>query len=199
MIKKMLFVFGFALISQLIVACVDCNCPDPQTIYFTNKGLSLKNMDKALPSPMLSSAGSIASANYGIRVQVLNDQLTTQKKSIKWGLMQAAYACSCDENYFISKESISAIQIFSNSDFDSSHPKGTDLSLYFKVNHYSGMITLTEYIKTLKDLSTNDPSLFVQMFLQTAPATHKKHKFKIIFFLSDGRSLEAETTEVELT
>ncbi|WP_421939695.1 DUF5034 domain-containing protein [Pedobacter sp.] len=199
MIKKIIFLLGIAMMSQLMVACIDCNCPKPQNIYFTNNGLALKNMDRSLPSPMLSSAGTIAAANYGIHIQVLNEQLTAQNRRVKWSLMQAAYACSCEGNYFISKESISAIQIFSNNDFDSSHPKGTDLSLYFKVNHFSGMISVTEYIKTLKDLNySNDPSIFTYIFLQNAPGSNKKHKFRIVFSLSDGRSLLAETTEVEL-
>ncbi|SER78763.1 DUF5034 domain-containing protein [Pedobacter rhizosphaerae] len=199
MIKKVFLVLGLALMSQLIVACVDCNCPDSQTFYFTNKGLALKNIDTALPAPMFSSAGTINSANYGIQIQMLNEKITAIRKPVKWGLMQAAYACSCEGNYFMSKENISAIRVFSNNDFDSSHPKGTDLSVYFKVKQYKGMTTLADYVKILNDANyIYDEYFFESIYLQTAPVSSKKHKFKIVFALSDGRTLEAETTEIEL-
>jgi len=200
MIKKILFVFGLALISQLIGACVDCNCPPHQTIYFTNKGISLKNLDASLPQPMITNAGIISSANYGVQVQFLTEQVALRQQRISWGLIQPAYACSCAENNFIAREDILSIEIFSNHDFDNNHPKNTDLSLYFKVKRYNSMITIIDYINALKNLRYISTNVFYEgIFLQVAPSSSKKHKFRFRITLTDGRILAAETTEVELS
>ena len=198
MIKKILFVFGFALMAQLIVACVNCNCPPIKTIYFTNKGMSLKNMDVSLPQPMVTNSGIISSVNYGILVQLIAEPLTLNKRGITWGLMQSAYACSCPEDNFLAKEDILSLKIFSNNDFDASHPKNTDLSSYFKAKKGVTLISITDYIKSSKDLSYSTRYAFNEgVFLQVKPDISKKHRFKLIITLSDGRVLEAETTEIE--
>jgi hypothetical protein len=200
MFKKIFFVLAFALAAQLIVACVNCNCAPIRTIHFTNKGILLKNMDAALPHPMVTNAGIISSSNYGIQVQLITEQLTLIKRRITWGLMQSAYACSCPDDDFITKEDISSLKIFSINDFDASHPKNTDVSLYFKAKRYNTMVTIDEYIKSLKDPSYFSTIPFYEgIFLQIAPNTGAKHKFKVTITLSDGRILETETTEVELT
>lgn len=200
MIKKILLVFGLALISQLIGSCINCHCTSPQTIYFTNKGTSLKNLDSSLPQPKVTSAGTISSTNYGIQIQLITQQITSRKQQISWGLIQSAYACSCVEDDYIAKEGFSSIKIFSDNDFDDTHPKGTDLSLYFKAKSDDTMISLADYLKSFKDFKYIPPIIFYEgVFLQVPPKSGKRHKFKVSITLSDGRILESETTEVELT
>ncbi|WP_165501288.1 DUF5034 domain-containing protein [Pedobacter psychrodurus] len=161
--------------------------------------MSLKNMDVSLPQPMVTNTGIISSVNYGIQVQLITEQLTLTKPRITWGLMQSAYACSCNEDDFIAKEGILSLKIVSNNDFDTSHPKNTDLNSYFKAKKGSTMISIDDYIKSSKDLSYNTRYAFNEgVFLQVRPAIAKKHRFKLIITLSDGRILEAETTEIEL-
>jgi hypothetical protein len=199
MIKKIFVVFSLALILQLISGCVDCNCGPVSKIHFTKKSFTLKNLDASLPQPMVSSAAIIASANYGMQIQLLTENLAVRKQNINWGLMQTAQACSCPEISFIAKEDITSIAIFSNNDFDASHPKNTDLSLYFKVKKPNLMVTIADYLKNLKDYSYLASTAFYEgVFLQVSPTLNKKHKFRIKMTLSDGRILEAETTEVEL-
>ena len=199
MIKKVLFVFVIAVVLQTIAGCVDCNCGPIKKIYFTRKGLSLKNMNSALPLPMVTDTGIISSANYGIQVRLLTEHLAVRKQKINWGLIQTAQACSCPEDDFIPKEDIASVEIFSNNDFDAAHPKNTDLSLYFKVKNYKVTTPIAEHIKRLKDSNYIARQAFYDgVFLQTGPASSKKHKFKVRITLSDGRILEAETTEVEL-
>ncbi len=200
MIKKIFFVFALTLISQLIAGCVDCNCDPIRTVYFSKKNLSLKNMDASLPDPMLTNALIISSENYGIQFQLLTEQIASTKPRIKWGLIQTAHACKCAEDTRIAKEDILSVEIFSNNDFDASHPKNTDLSLYFKAKRLNSKISIAEYIKTLKDFDYLSIGAFNEgVFLQVKPSIGKKHKFKVRIYLSDGRILEAETTEVELT
>ncbi len=200
MIKKISSVFLLALISQLIVACINCNCPPVKTVYFNNKGISLKNMDLSLPQSMVTNSGHITATNYGIQIDLIKEFLILNKQPINWGIMQSAYACSCGEDNFISKEDILSLKIFSNEDFDADHPKNTDLSLYFKAKKYNVMVPVADYIKSLKDFNNVFKDAFYEgIFLQVTPKINKKHKFKVIITLSDGRILEAETTEVELS
>lgn len=200
MIKKIIFVFALGLAVQTITGCVDCNCGPTKDVFFTKKSLSLKNIDSALPHPMVSTAAIIPSVRYGIQVQIATEQIALRKQSINWGLMQTAYACSCDVDDTIPKEDIVTIEIFSNNDFDASHPKNTDLNLYFKVKHYNNLFSIVDYIKFIKGSRDFAMSSFNDgILLQTAPQISKKHKFRLKITLSDGRILEAEAPEVELS
>ncbi|RZK50897.1 MAG: DUF5034 domain-containing protein [Pedobacter sp.] len=199
MIKKIIFVFAIALSLQLISGCVDCNCGPVKDIYFTKKGLSLKNLDGSLPEPKVTKDSVIGSAKYGIQMQFATEQLALNYHKVNWGLMSTAMACSCEEDNVIGKEDILAVAIFSNNDFDASHPKNTDLSLYFKAKLNDAHIPIDDYLKTLKDLKHSAIIAFYQwIFLQQAPTASKNHKFRVKINLSDGRVLEAETTEVQL-
>ncbi|RZK33302.1 MAG: DUF5034 domain-containing protein [Pedobacter sp.] len=199
MIKKIFFVLALALISQLIVSCVDCNCLPIKTVYYTNKALLLKNMDFSLAEPRISNAGIISGANFGIQIQLQTEMIISYKMQVKWGFMQPAYACSCPEDNFIAKDNIASLTIFSNNDFDVAHPKNTDLSLYFKAKRNNVMVPITDYIATINDQKYGYPNNFYEgIFLQTMPTSNKKHKFKVVITLTDGRILEAETTEIEL-
>lgn len=156
-------------------------------------------MDATLPHPMIAKDSVIASDKYGIYLQMQTQQLTVRKQYTNWGLIQIAQACSCAEDEFIPTEQISAIAIFSNNDFDAGHPKNTDLSLYFKVKRGKTVQTIEYYLNSLKDSRYLSNNPFAEgIFLQVAPNSNNKHRFRFKITLSDGRILEAETTEVEL-
>lgn len=199
MIKKIFFVLAFALVAQLIVACVDCDCPPYRKFTFTNKGISLNNLDASLPQPMVTTASTISSANYGVHIELITEVISWRKKRTSWGLMQSAYACSCAEDDYKPKEKILSLEIFSNNDYDATHPKNTDLSLYFNVKRNSGTVSIAKYLDSIKDFEYLARYAFDEgIFLQVPPNINKKHKFRFKMTLSDGRILEAETTEVEL-
>lgn len=199
MIKKIFFVFGLALMAQLIVACVDCDCPPYREFNFTNKGISLNNLDASLPQPKVTNASTISSANYGVRIQLLTEVIAWRKKTATWGFMQSAYACSCAEDDYRPKEKIISLEIFSNNDFDATHPKNTDLSLYFNVKQNSGMVSIAKYLDYIREVTYLARYPFNEgVFLLVPPNINKKHKFRFKMTLSDGRILEAETTEIEL-
>ncbi len=202
MIKKVFFVFALALSLQLISGCVDCNCGPIKDFYLTAFDVSAKNIDVTLPQPIKTDTNVIASANYGIQIEIKKRQFVLRKRQINWGLIQTAQACDCAYN-FMDKEDILSLEIFSTNDFDASHPKNTDLSLYFKVKKNQTLMSIADYIKSHNNLpssSSPGPFIFFNGFrLQVAPSNSRKHKFKVRVTLSDGRILETETTEVELT
>lgn len=200
MIKKILFILGVALAVQTITGCVDCNCGPVRDIYFTQKNLTLRNMDNSLPQPMITNTPKIAVTNYGIHVQLSAEQLALTTPRISWRLLPTAQACSCSDHNYFAKEAILAVEIFSNQDFDANHPKNTDLSLYFKAKRYNSLVTLSDYVKTMKESNNSPVTAFYEgVFLQNPPTISKKHVFKFRITLSDGRILQAETPEVELT
>ncbi len=206
MLKKIFIVFAFALVTQLISGCVDCNCGPVQTYYTTTKTLFVNHIDSALPEPMITNSLTINANNYGFKMNLLSERVAVKPQNISWGLIQTAYACSCPEDVYKSKERILNIEIFSDSDFDVNHPKNIDLSAYFKVRTYSNynanwtkLMTMAEYVPYINKLyQTSSNPFYWGILLQTAPTLSKKHKFRIRMALSDGRILEAETTEVEL-
>ncbi|WP_316832615.1 DUF5034 domain-containing protein [Pedobacter aquatilis] len=201
MIKKTFIVLLVALFSQVIASCVNCHCDPPQTISYTHKSISLRNLDMGLPTPKISSSGVISAINYGVNIQVVTDRLSLLKQQFSWGLIQSAYACSCMENTYIPKESVTSIKIFSAYDFDDAHPSGTDLGLYFKAKgNNNNLVGLADYLKSFNDFYHIPQTIFYEgIFLQVPPKNSKRHKFKIAITLSDGRVLTSETTEIELT
>ncbi|RZK40473.1 MAG: DUF5034 domain-containing protein [Pedobacter sp.] len=199
MLKKIFIVFAFVLVTQIIAGCVDCNCGPIQTFYTTTKSLFVNNIDSTLPEPMITNSSIINAKNYGFKINLRSDRVALKNQKVNWGFIQAAYACSCAENVYKSKESILTLEIFSNNDFDANHPKNTDLSSYFKVKISQNLNTMPEYVKYINRLyQTSSNPFYWGIFLQTSPSLSKKHQFKIRMTLSDGRILEAETTEVEL-
>ena len=121
-------------------------------------------MDESLPQPMVTAAGIVASTNYGIQIRLEKEQLALRKRRINWGFMQTAQACSCAEPDLINKVDILSIEIFSNNDFDASHPKNTDLSLYFEAKNYKTMIPIAGYIKRIKDSNYFARTAFLKGF-----------------------------------
>ena len=108
-------------------------------------------MDFSLPESKTSNAGIISSKNYGIQIQLQTEQLVSGKAQIRWNFIQAAYACSCVEDVGIAKETIASIQILSSNDFDATHPKNTNISLYFTTKRNTSMITITDYIRSMQE------------------------------------------------
>lgn len=200
MIKRIFLIVTLVSIIQLISGCIDiCNCPKQKKINYTNKDLSLINIDSSMPQAMITNSAKISTTNFGIRVNLITEQVALIKPKIHWGLIQTAYACSCAEDEYISKEDFVALEIFSNNDFDINHPKNTDLSPYFKVKRGVPLVSVSEYISYLKSNEYYRKFAFNEgVFLQVAPTLSKKHKFRFRITLSDGRVLEAEAPEVEL-
>src|SRR5687768_8173772 len=125
-IKKIIFILLFPFMAELIVSC--CNCVEPVLKNYTNKSISVSNLDNSGTNPLVSTSASIIKAAYGIRIQLLREitACTNKPNSI---FFQSAYANRCDcplPNQFVPKDSIATIKIFTLSDFDNSHPANSD-------------------------------------------------------------------------
>lgn len=88
MIRKLFIVFAFALITQLIAGCVDCNCGPVQTFYTTTRTLFVNNIDSALPEPMVTNSAVINANNYGFKMQLLSDRVALKNQKVNWVLFK---------------------------------------------------------------------------------------------------------------
>ncbi len=201
MIKKVLLIFVLGLSLQLITGCDICKCTPSKDINFTRSSLSLQNLDATLPHPYYTKDSVISSTKYGIQLRLNAIILASRPIPRSFGFIQTAQACSCPEPLFVAKEDVLAIEIFSTNDFNSSHPKNTDLSSFFKLKlSANNLLTIDSYFQYLKKFPSKNYSAFFEgLYLQNAPEQSKKHKFRVRVTLSDGRILAAETAEVELT
>ena len=109
-----------------------CNCPDPELPYFDYKAISIENYE----------AGTLsAETEFGFTFRFSSvEYLALQRQGYKsdWGLMNKAYACDCPAGVgnMGPKFKIAAINIYADSVFDSSIPKGAPLNDLFEITNY---------------------------------------------------------------
>jgi hypothetical protein len=201
MIKKIAFIFVLGFTLQLITGCVDCNCSKPKDILFTRNSLSLISLDASLPKPYYATSSIISGPKYGIQIKLNSTIQVSHSIRKSFGFIQTAQACSCPEPMFVPKEYVVAVEISSNNDFNSFHPKNSDLSSYFQLKlSNDNIFTIGDYLQYLKKFPQKNYSAFLEgLYLQYSPEKRSKHKFRVKVTLSDGRILEAETAEIELT
>ncbi|NII23795.1 DUF5034 domain-containing protein [Pseudoflavitalea sp. X16] len=198
--KKVIFLLLFPLIAEVVISC--CNCMEPVIRRYTNKTISVEHLDNSGSEAVVSTSGSVTKKAYGIRLRLIREQLACiqQRKSL---FIQSAYAysCGCEPALqFLAKDSITSIKVYTLNDFDGTHPAGSDLSGYFKVYSVYNFMTIEDYLKymdvTLYAESQLDTR--IDLLLMTAPVLTGQHQFKVQLTLSDGRTLETETSTIEL-
>lgn len=199
-INKYLIVLLFPLISLIVASC--CDCIDPIIEHYTNKTITVKNIDNSGMLPEVTNANSVPKEAFGIRVQ-LNREKTAYLNSFKLFFIQPAYATSCDcppLNQFEARDSVITIQVFTLNNFDINHDANADVSAYFKVFEKSTFSTLTEFITDYNTLLYDDNKLDLtfDMLLMTPPSLTTNHSFKVKITLSDGRIIEGTTNTIEL-
>jgi hypothetical protein len=200
-INKILFFLLFPLITELVVSCCDCNI---ETLigHYTNKDIVLTNIDNSGSEPITTTANSVPKQAYGIRTQ-LNREKTACLSPSKSIFIQTAYATSCNcppPNQLLARDSVTAIQIFTLNDFDANHPANSDVSDYFRIFKGSSFSTISDFIIDYNTIlyDESELELLFDVLLMTPPILNQKHYFKIKISLSDGRTLEATTTSIDL-
>lgn len=198
--KKIIFILLLPLILEIVVSC--CECVDPIFQNYTNKAISINNLDNSGKEPIVSASTAIIKTAYGIRIQLHREKIACIEgpNSI---FIQSAFATSCDcppPYQFLPKDSITTIKILSLNDFNSNHSANSEISDYFKVfNHYS-FSTIQEYLKNTRSVLNYESEfeIKIDLLLMTAPTINNQQKFRVQITLSDGRILEQETSIIEL-
>lgn len=199
--KKIIFILLLPLILEIVVSC--CECIEPIYQKYTNKALSINNLDNSGREPIVSTSTSIIKTAYGIRIQLLGEKIAgiERPNSI---FIQSAFAftkCNCPPSYqFLPKDSITTIKILSLNDFNSTHSANSEISDYFKVYKYYSFSTIQDYIRNTNPVLNyeSDLAIKIDLLLMTAPTINNQHKFRVQITLSDGRVLEQDTSIIEL-
>ncbi|AXY75667.1 DUF5034 domain-containing protein [Paraflavitalea soli] len=198
--KKVIFLLLLPLLAEAVVSC--CNCLEPVIQHYTNKTISVSNLDNSAQAPIISLSNTVIKKAYGIRVQLVREKLACLEKRQSLFISSAyAFDCRCPPaQEYRPKDSIVSVKIYTQQAFDNTHTAGSDLSVYFKVYKPHYFTTIDDYVtKTpvvLFDSKELQPN--IDFLLMTPPAMNVEHKFKIQLILSDGRILEGETPTVKL-
>lgn len=187
-------------IANLVVSC--CNCLETAIHHYTNKTISLINLDNSGKEPIETSSGRVIKTAYGIGVTLTREKIARIDKS-KFTLVEAAwaYGCHCPPpDEFLPNDSIVAIRVISLTDFNSSHPANTDVTTYFKVYAPYSFSTPGDFVKATSAILFIETQLQVtfNLMLMTPPDTIGLHQFKVQIVLSDGRTLEQNASTIDL-
>lgn len=200
-IKKVLIILLFPFITELVVACCP-DCDDPIIGHYTNKTLSVSNIDNSGIKPEIANGNPIPKEAFGIRVRLGREKTAclTPRRSL---FIQTAYARTCHcppENEFLAKDSVTAIQIFTSADFDANHPAHADISEYFKVFKNNSFTTISNHLEKHSTVVNYEDEFdwTFDLVLMTPPTKNINHSFRVKITLSDNRVLESETIPIDL-
>ena len=187
--------------AEVAISC--CNCIEPVIRHYTNKTITLSNLDNSAQAPVVSLSDTVIKKAYGIRLQLIREKMACLEKRRPSLFISSAYAfkCSCaPAQEYRPKDSIVAIKIFTLQSFDNNHAAGSDLSAYFKVYRSYAFSTIEQFVKNSPTVLFDDKQveLSIDFLLMKPPAINVEHAFKVQFTLSDGRTLEGETSPVKL-
>ena len=199
--KKVVFLLLFPLLAEVVVSC--CNCVEPVIQRYTNKTISVTNLNNSGAAPESTNADTVVKRAFGIRVLLERERLACLEKKMPSLFMQSAYAfsCGCEPALqYLPKDSIESISIYTLNEFDNSHAAGADVSDYFKVYGDYHFRTIENYVKNTSPTLFNDQDLKPQIdfLLMTAPAVSGEHRFRVQIKLSDGRILQSESSPIKL-
>lgn len=200
--KKILLILLFPFMAQALVAC--CDCPPVINGLFTNQSFTVLHLDNsgALPEP--PQGDSVSRSQYAMRLEVATEKTARlwQKRPSFFASANAAFDCFCDDSYLFAKDSITAIFISSDRDFDAAHPTGSDLSHYFRSYTPDQQQTITEFLQTTRqafmDQSDRNNYIVNLRLVQPPVQAGRYHTFSVRLQLSDGRTLETTASPVKL-
>jgi hypothetical protein len=197
--KKIILVLLFPFIANLVVSC--CNCLDTLIHHYTNKTISVVNLDNSGQEAREIPSGSVIKTAYGIRVKLSRENIACiEKPPIIFGEPAYAYDCRCPpSDQFLPNDSIAAIRVITLTDFNSSHPANTDVSTYFKVYTLHKFSTLDYFVKNTDASFSDEKELqaTLDLLLMTPPDSNGPHQFRVQIVLSDGRTLEQNTSTID--
>lgn len=213
--KKVAIILLVPLLIEFLTACCDCdNYPFnnyyDHLAYFSHTEMLAYSIDNSGPFSQPPSSDSVSAQAYGIRVLLDRQEVIPEEPQMatltgSFSLMQTAYAfqCGCpNEIYYEPAEVVESIRITTLNEFDAFHPAGSDVTDYFLVVWHLNMWTLKQFPDLLNSalFDPEDQTVEFNALLMNAPDPDlpENHGFTMEISLSDGRVLEAETTQITL-
>jgi hypothetical protein len=144
MFKKVILILVVLFSIQVLISCIFCDCPDPETFNISYSSVEVTAMNTAGFSPT-AVTDSVYKNAFGLLVYMNSDYTLIQTATPNFTLgFSTVTACSCDENTYLYPDPLSYMNVFVvNTDTD----ERTDVTENFKIQsyYYDGLINLNEF------------------------------------------------------
>jgi hypothetical protein len=119
--------------------------------------------------------------------------------------MQSAYACDCEGDIYYPKDKVVSIQVFSDKDFDETHPAGSDIAEFFKIRELGNyvqnqwqltLVSFESYFEYPAQTFSGNPHIEIPCVLTATTIEAGEYEFTFVFKLSDERTLEQSMKSV---
>ena len=212
---KFIRIIGILLIlfvvSLTAERCFKCKCPKIKTVECSISSFSINQLDgEELKRIMAGSlpAGVVDNPlecrkDFGIEfVFETKNTVIANCKPVNSLFIQSAYACECEEYQYYAREGIISILVFSDKDFDETHPAGTDITEFFKIHEwdatqYPYLAKLTSFESYFKYPRPSPASVIYHDYwyrfycvLMATDIEAGEYEFTFVVNLSDERTLE---------
>ena len=189
------------VVSLTIETCINCKCPKIKSFEYS-----------------ISSFNIIQSDLIGINVPpecrkdfaiwfVFETENTAiaNCKPVNSLFMQSAYACDCSGDMYYPKDKIVSIQVFSDKDFDETHPAGSDIAEFFKIRELGNyiqnqwqltLVSFESYFEYPPQTFSGSPHIEIPCVLTATTIEAGEYEFIFVFKLSDERTLEQSMKSV---
>ena len=185
----------FLVIGLTMERC--CRCPKTKSFEYSISSLSVEQLDhETLIWLMnkLQQAGNPIEFRKDFGVVFLFETASTviaNSNSIHSFFIQSAYACDCEAPTHYPKESITSIKVFSDKDFGETHPAGTNISDFFKIEDSRSQLTSFEnYLEYFPPSFDGGVSLWFRCLVTATTIEAGEYDFTFVVELTDERIFE---------
>jgi hypothetical protein len=192
-----IIILGFCL--RVIISC--CNCPETITSKYTFNSIETAHIDNSGELPVYIKNGTISKESYGIQIELSLKQIAINHKLDLSGFSSThAMTCCCPPEFeYFAQDSMIGINITTLNDFDLLHKENSVISEYFKVYIYSDYYTIQDFLEFPAEMYEEQMLKYIlELYLMKSPEIIGEHSFKIDILLSNGTTLTATTTAINL-
>jgi hypothetical protein len=199
---KVIVIITITFILSVIDSC--CDCDSAQTFKYIINDITATNFDNSGYDIDFVYDEQVINKNaYGIWILILAEEKFLAMRRISF-IQTTQARCNCPDDIWTPQDSIIAVHIYTENDFDDIHSAGSDISDYFSVIeiHSYNYQTLDDYFHRnfsefdLNRYNSTTLSLNFYCYLMKAPSITGKHTFTIEAQLSNGQILTAATNTI---
>ena len=195
-INKILLIFCFPMMAQLLFSCTCCDCEDDPIAIVENEPCTFESLkavflDNSGAIPLKVENDSLSKNAFGIQVDLNFKEIYCSNNIFKLDLFPTAqaFSCGCDAALVqaisqLSKFEIIALKPFNNSETDS------NITSKFRILQFDRYVEL----KTNR-INTSQP---FDLILTEIPDTAQNHQFILRYTLADSSSFSDTTKSIYL-
>ncbi|MDR2962706.1 MAG: DUF5034 domain-containing protein [Bacteroidales bacterium] len=161
-------------------------------------------MDNTSINAMMGNGTDNADANpltfrkdFGVTIQFNTTILIPECAQSSSFFVQSAHACSCNIGSFFPQDSVTAIRVVADKDFDDTHMAGSNVADFFQIREWNGN-TKFPYLTSFEDYFSRSapiyigttPNYWIDCLLTATNLTAGTYNFTFTFVFSDGHEIE---------